>query len=141
MMFNRKVCGYVFLAGILLIWFVKLFMRTFFPPAPGTAFCMLMGVAPNLIGSILVPFAAHYLSGYLKKGLFSYLYIQHVHSLGFICLAGYLLGVVNEVLQLLPVFGRTFDWYDLVFSTVGSMMSFMICRSLMIRNARGYQAF
>jgi hypothetical protein len=32
--------------------------------------------------------------------------------------------IINEYLQLIPIFGRTFDVYDIIFSMVGLLTSY-----------------
>jgi len=34
--------------------------------------------------------------------------------------------VVNEYLQLIPIFGRTFDYFDIIFSAIGLSASYFV---------------
>jgi len=34
--------------------------------------------------------------------------------------------IINEYLQLIPFFGRTFDYNDIIFSSVGLMLSYFV---------------
>lgn len=45
--------------------------------------------------------------------------IHSLNDLRIVCFIGFGLLVVNEYLQLIPLFGRTFDYYDIFFSAVG----------------------
>jgi hypothetical protein len=42
----------------------------------------------------------------------------------------FILLVANEFLQLLPVFGRTFDWNDILFSAIGLGFSYFVFGNL-----------
>jgi hypothetical protein len=67
---------------------------------------------PNLIGSFLLPFGAcWFFQRYFK--------LQTPAHLSFTCCFGLLLVIINEYLQLIPVFGRTFDYLDIFSSVVG----------------------
>ena len=116
-MFLKNRSKFLVIAGTLLIWCIKLFIRPYVRMDATLSF--LMGVAPNLLGSLLVPFCAywlfshpHFLGGRLQRvSLFS--------DMRIVCLTGFVLGVINEYLQRITFFGRTFDYYDILFSAVG----------------------
>ena len=116
-MFLKNWSKYLLIAGILLIWSTKLLIRPYV--RIDATFSFLMGVAPNLLGSLLVLFGAywlfshpHILGGRLQRvSLFS--------DMRIVCLTGFLLGVINEYLQRITFFGRTFDYYDILFSAIG----------------------
>jgi len=45
-----------------------------------------------------------------------------------------MLVIVNEYLQLIPYFGRTFDYLDIVFSVIGTWLGYLVFSRIMIRN-------
>lgn len=85
-----------------------------------------LGIAPNLVGSFLIPFGAYwFFSG--KNFLIARIFrIESSFDLGLVCLLGFGMLVVNEYLQRLPVFGRTFDYNDIIFSLVGLLTSYFV---------------
>ena len=113
----RTNCRNAVVAGAILIWTIKLFVRPYFHFSPAIDF--LFGIAPNLLGAYLVPFAAYWL--YTHPLFFNgrLLRFSFFSDTKFVCLFGFALAVVNEYLQLIPVFGRTFDLFDILFSAVG----------------------
>lgn len=106
----KSVSKQVTIAGTLLIWLIKFLIRPFvhiphfWKP--------LFGIAPNLIGSFLLPFGACWLFQRVFR-------LQTVQQLRLTCMFGLMLVVFNEFLQLIPIFGRTFDVMDIFFSFVG----------------------
>lgn len=127
----RTNCKNLVVAGTLLIWTVKFFIRPFLQPTGTAGF--LADIAPNLFGSFLIPFGAywlythpHFFNGRLLR--FSFFSDPRI-----VCLFGFGLLVVNEYLQLIPVFGRTFDYYDIVSSAIGLLSS---CYSFSILQRR-----
>jgi hypothetical protein len=111
-----------FIIGTLLIWTIKFIIRPlhlFDEPAK-----FFLGIAPNLFGSFLIPFAAYwFFSGrdFLIARIFR---IQSVYDLRLVCLMGFGMLIINEYLQLIPFFGRTFDYNDIIFSSVGLIASY-----------------
>lgn len=109
-------------AGTLVIWMIKLFIRPYGPwDEAGTFF---LGVAPNFLGAFLVPFAAYWL--YTHPMFFNgrLLRFPFCSDTRIVCLFGFFLALVNEYLQLIPVFGRTFDYYDLAFTVAGLLIAY-----------------
>jgi len=108
--------------GTLVIWLVKFILRPFVPLEEPVLF--VLGFIPNLIASYLIPFGAYWLFSHrlffngvlLRFPLFS--------NLRLVCIWGFGLAVVNECLQLIPFFGRTFDYFDILFSVVGLSISY-----------------
>lgn len=112
------------IAGALIIWSVKFGIRPFyhFPQPVG----FFLGIAPNLLGSFLIPFAAcWFFSGkfFLLARIFR---IHSVNDLKMVCMMGFGMLVLNEYLQLIPFFGRTFDYYDIFFSFAGLLLSYFV---------------
>jgi hypothetical protein len=66
-----------------------------------------------------LPFGATWL---LQK----YIDLRNMFLLRWFCVICFLLLVVNEYLQLIPVFGRTFDYYDILASAAGLYFSYWI---------------
>ncbi len=118
----RKLSKRIIIIGVLIIWFIKFIVRPYVPMEGFLQFTA--GIAPNLLGSLLVPFAAYWL--YTHPGFFNgrLLRFYFFSDTRIVCLTGFSLALVNEYLQLIPFFGRTFDYYDLVFSAVGLTLSF-----------------
>lgn len=126
----RTVSKWVLVAGILCIWLVKLVVRPLLPLGEVTGF--LMGVAPNFIGAFLVPFAAYWLYTHPRFFNGRLLRFSFCSDPRYVCSFGFVLGAVNEYLQLLPIFGRTFDYNDL-FSTILGLILANFCFSSLQR--------
>lgn len=109
------------ITGTLVIWAIKFIIRPlqlFDDPAR-----FFLNIAPNLFGSFLIPFGAYwFFSGrrFLVARIFR---IETPYDLRVVCLMGFGMLVVNEYLQLIPFFGRTFDYNDILFSSVGLIVS------------------
>lgn len=118
----RDISKRLLIVGIMVIWIIKLVIRPFFDMQEGLNF--ISGVAPNLIGSFLVPFGAFWL--YTHPGFFNgrLLRFSFCSDPRIVCFFGFTLIVINEYLQLLPLFGRTFDYFDIVFSAIGLFLSY-----------------
>ena len=112
------------IAGTLLIWIIKYIVRPlnlFDEPEH-----FFLGIAPNLFGSFLIPFGAYwFFSG--KNHLIARIFrIQSSFDLKMVCSLGFGMLVVNEYLQRISVFGRTFDYYDILFSAIGLFVSYFV---------------
>lgn len=118
----KSVSKWIVITGTLLIWTVKFIIRPFVHvPA---AMKPLVGFSPNLIGSFLLPFGAcWFFQRYFK--------LQTPADLTYTCSFGLLLVIINEYLQLIPVFGRTFDYLDIFSSVVGVFCSHLVFAKLM----------
>jgi hypothetical protein len=120
----KHISKWIVITGALIIWSVKLGIRPFCYCDQSLKF--LLGIAPNLIGSFLIPFGAcWFFSGkeYFPARIF------HIHSLPglrLVCILGFGLLVINEYLQLIPVFGRTFDYFDIISSATGLTAAYFI---------------
>ena len=111
----------VVIAGTLVIWVIKFLIRPLHLFDEPLKF--FLGIAPNLLGSFLIPFGAYwFFSG--KNFLLARVFrIQSAYDLRLVCLLGFGMLVVNEYLQQVPFFGRTFDYNDILFSSVGLLLS------------------
>jgi hypothetical protein len=121
----------------LVIWTIKFIIRPlhlFDDPAR-----FFLGIAPNLFGSFLIPFAAYwFFSGkdFLVARVFR---IQSMYDLRLVCLMGFGMLIINEYLQLIPFFGRTFDYNDIIFSSIGLLASHFVFGKIQSRKRRDYQ--
>ncbi|MBK7677969.1 MAG: VanZ family protein [Chitinophagaceae bacterium] len=96
----------------------------------------VLNIAPNLLGSFLIPFGAYwFFSGknFLVARIFK---IETTYDLRLVCLLGFGMLIINEYLQLIPIFGRTFDLNDILFSSFGLLTSYFVFGKLQQR----YQA-
>ena len=130
----KQISKWSVIAGTLLIWTIKFIIRPLhLLDEPGSFF---LGIAPNLFGSFLIPFGAYwFFSGrnYMLARIFR---LQNVYDLRLVCILGFGLLVVNEYLQLIPVFGRTFDFNDILFSSVGLLASYFVFGKLQIAKSK-----
>lgn len=118
----RTYCKAIVIAGILFIWSIKFGVRPYLHPEGTLKF--MTGVAPNFAGAFLVPFAAYWL--YTHADFFNGCLMRFVFfsDTRIVCLFGFLLAVINEYVQLVPIFGRTFDYFDILFSGIGLVFSY-----------------
>ncbi|HEU5167839.1 MAG TPA: hypothetical protein VFU29_19975 [Chitinophagaceae bacterium] len=120
----RQKSKWIVIAGALLIWLIKIWIRPFYDL--GQSMNFFLGIAPNFLGSFLIPFGAcWFFSGreFLVARIFR---IQSLADLRLVCLIGFVMLVANEYLQLIPVFGRTFDYFDIAFSAIGLSVSYFV---------------
>jgi hypothetical protein len=133
----KRESKWIVITGKVLIWFIKYILRPmdlFDNPVK-----FFLGIAPNLFGSFLIPFAAYwFFSGknFLVARIFR---IQSLYDLRLVCLLGFGLLIVNEYLQRIPYFGRTFDYNDILFSFVGLLASYFVFGKIQFRKRREYQ--
>lgn len=118
----KQVSQWMMITGTLLIWTIKFVIRPFVHIPPGLK--PLMGIAPNLLGSFLLPFGACL---FFQR----FFRLQTQKQLSLTCCVGLLLVIVNEYLQRIPFFGRTFDYMDIVFSVVGVFFGHLVFGRLM----------
>ncbi len=123
-MYLKNISKQVVIAGTLLIWAIKFIIRPFIHIPHGLK--PLVGFAPNLIGSFLLPFGACW---FFQK----YFRLQTAADLTFTCCFGLLLVIINEYLQLIPIFGRTFDYLDIFSSVVGVFCGHLVFGRLMAK--------
>jgi hypothetical protein len=118
----KKFSRIIVISGTLLIWLIKFLIRPFDLYADWLS--PLIGFAPNLIGTFLLPFGAYWL---FKK----YFLMRNNYEVKLTCVFGLLLVIINEYLQLIPVFGRTFDYFDILASFVGIFIGYVVFAKLM----------
>lgn len=119
----RLTCKWLVIAGTLLIWTIKYLVRPlhlFDEPVS-----WFLGIAPNLLGSFLIPFGAMWFFDGRNHLLARVFRLQSVNDLRLVCLVSFALLVVNEYLQKIPFFGRTFDYADIVVSAIGLAASYL----------------
>lgn len=106
----KKYSKQIVITGTLLIWFIKFIVRPYiiFPES----LSLLIGVAPNLLGCFLLPFGTCWF-------LNDFLDMENTNSIRLACISTLILVIINEYLQLIPIFGRTFDYFDILASFAG----------------------
>src|SRR5215204_5947609 len=100
----RQVSKWIIITGTLVIWLIKFAVRPLYNF--GEPMTFFLGIAPNLLGSFLIPFGAYwFFSGreFLVARIFR---IHSIADLRHVCLIGFAMLVINEYLQLIPIFGR-----------------------------------
>ena len=120
----KRTCRRVVIIGTLLIWVIKFIIRPLHLLEDPAKF--FLGIAPNLFGSFLIPFGAYwFFSGrdFLIARIFR---IESPYDLRLVCIMGFGMLIINEYLQLIPFFGRTFDYNDIIFSSVGLAVSYFV---------------
>lgn len=124
-------CKWISISAALIIWIIKLWIRPFHLLNDGLQF--FWGIAPNLIGSFVIPFVIYwFFTG--KKFYLTYLVRYYlINNLKVICISGFLLLIINEYLQIIPIFGRTFDYYDIFFSAMGLSISYIVFGKLLYK--------
>lgn len=120
----KKTSRWVVIIGTLLIWSIKFLIRPFVFIDPSLK--PLVGLAPNLIGSFLLPFGACWFFQRIFR-------LETELDLNITCFFGLLLVIINEYLQLIPIFGRTFDYLDIISSVIGVFLGHLYFRRLMFR--------
>ncbi len=118
------------ISGALVIWIIKFVIR---PLHLWNDAHFFMGIAPNLFGSFLIPFSAYWFFSGRNFWVARVFKIQSAYDLRFVCLLGLGLLIINEYLQLISFFGRTFDLNDMLFSTIGLTASYFIFGKLQQR--------
>ena len=120
----------IFICGTVLILTIKWILR----PIGFEGFLQyLLNVAPNLFGAFLIPFAAFWFFSGRDHFMARVFRIRSSFELRWVCSLGFCMLVVNEFLQKVPVFGRTFDYNDIIFSSLGLFFSCYIFRKIQSR--------
>ncbi len=133
----KQISKWFIITGTLIIWAIKFIVRPmhlFDDPAR-----FFLNIAPNLLGSFLIPFGAYwFFSGrnFLVARVFK---IETSYDLRLVCLLGFLMLIVNEYLQRIPFFGRTFDYNDILFSSIGLLAAYFTFGKIKSRKRREYQ--
>jgi hypothetical protein len=112
------------ITGTLIIWLIKFLIRPLHL-AP-SSFDFVLGIAPNLLGSFLIPFGACWFFGgryFMVARIFK---TTTAYELRQVCLLSFGLLILNEYLQKITFFGRTFDPFDILFSAVGLTVSYFV---------------
>lgn len=120
----KRISKWIVIAGTLAIWAIKFGIRPFGDWDQPMKF--FLGIAPNLLGSFLIPFGAcWFFSGrtFLVARIFR---IHSTNDLRLVCILGFGMLVINEYLQMIPFFGRTFDYFDILFSIAGLIASYFV---------------
>lgn len=125
----KNFCMYAVITGTLLIWMVKFFLRPYINFSQPATF--LLGITPNLLGSFLLPLGCYWLLG-------KYINLFSDKHLKWFCIVCFGLLIINETLQLIPFFGRTFDFYDIAASATGLTFSYFICSKFLFRKPATY---
>lgn len=120
----RRISKLIVIAGTLLIWLVKFGIRPMYNF--GQPINFFLGIAPNLFSSFLIPFVACWFFTGRDLLIARIFRIHSLADLRLVCLVAFAMLVVNEYLQLIPIFGRTFDYFDIIFSIIGLSASYFI---------------
>ncbi len=114
----KTFCKYVFISGAILIIIIKLLIRPYFHFIAPLQF--FFGIAPNLISAFLFPFVCYWLLG-------RWINLHQDRQFKLFCISCFAFLLINELFQLMPVFGRTFDYNDILASAVGLSASYFFC--------------
>ncbi len=125
----KYFCKYTLISGAVIIETIKWVIRPSFNFSQPTKF--LMGVAPNLLGSFLLPFGCYWL-------LNRFINLHDDKQLRLFCLISFGLLLINETLQMVPVFGRTFDYNDIAASAIGLTGSYFFCSKFLFPKLATY---
>jgi hypothetical protein len=120
----KKISKRLVIGGTLIIWTIKLIIRPLALFDDPTRF--FLGIAPNLFGSFLIPFVTYWFFSGRNFWVARLFRIQSAYDLKLVCIMGLGMLIINEYLQLIPFFGRTFDFYDIIFSLVGLLTSYFV---------------
>jgi hypothetical protein len=133
----KQVSKRIFIAGTLLIWAIKFVIRPLHLFDEPVKF--FLGIAPNLFGSFLIPFAAYWFFSGKNFFIARIFRIQSMYDLRLVCIMGFVMLIINEYLQLIPFFGRTFDYFDILFSLLGLTASYFVFSKIQSRISRDYK--
>jgi len=125
----KQFCKYTVLLGAVIVETIKWGIRPNFHFSEPTRF--LLGIAPNLLGAFLLPLGGYWL-------LSRYLDLHNDKQLRLFCITAFAMLVINEVLQLVPVLGRTFDYNDIAASAVGLTASYFFYSKYLFRKPATY---
>ncbi len=128
-MTTKQFCKYTVLFGAVIIETLKWGIRPNFHFSEPTRF--LLGIAPNLLGAFLLPLGCYWL-------LSRYLDLYDDKQLRLFCVTAFVLLMINEVLQLVPVLGRTFDFNDIAASAIGLTSSYFFSSKFLFRKPATY---
>ena len=120
----KIISRWVVITGTLIIWAIKFIVRPLHLFDDSAKF--FFGIAPNLFGSFLSPFGAYWFFSGRNFMIARIFRIQSAYDLRLVCVLGFGMLIINEYLQLIPFFGRTFDYNDIIFSSVGLFTSYFV---------------
>lgn len=118
----KRISKRLVIIGTLIIWAIKFIIRPLSLFDDPIRF--FLNIAPNLFGSFLIPFGAYWFFSGRNFFIARVFRIQSSYDLRLVCIMGMGMLIINEYLQLIPIFGRTFDLYDIIFSMVGLLTSY-----------------
>ncbi len=127
----KYISKWMVIAGALIIWAIKFIIRPAQLVSP--PFDFVLGIAPNLLGSFLLPFGAYWLGDSRHIRLGRFIQIHTITGLRQFCCISFTLLVINEYLQKIPLFGRTFDLFDILFSVTGLALSYLVVSRLQLK--------
>jgi hypothetical protein len=133
----KQLSKWFVITGALVIGIIKIIIRPMQPGGEATRY--FLNIAPNLLGAFLIPFCAcWFFSGrnFLLARIFK---IESSYDLRLVCLMGFCYLVVNEYFQLIPYFGRTFDYNDILFSSVGLVISCLVFGKMQSRSKENFE--
>ena len=110
------------ITGTGLIWLIKYLLRPYCRFPEPIAF--FLGIAPNLLGSFLLPFGACWLLQGKRFQQARWCRVESIPQLRQFCATALLLLLINEYLQQIRFFGRTFDYYDMLSSGLGLLLAY-----------------
>jgi len=120
----KNISKWLVITGALSIWSIKYGIRPYGDWDQPMKF--ILGIAPNLLGSFLIPFGACWFFSGRNNLLAKVFRINSISNLRFVCYLGFGMLVINEYLQLIPFFGRTFDYWDILSSAFGLAVSYFV---------------
>lgn len=123
-MYTRNFSKWIFICGVVIIYSTKYIIR-YFVPVP-SFLQPAVDVTPNFVGCFLLPFGAYLFTG-------KYINVQNPFVLKLFCIAGLTLVVINEYLQKIAVFGRTFDYLDILASFPGIVAGYLVFSKLIVK--------
>lgn len=124
-----RLCRVSVITGTILIWIIKWGLRPYFHFDQPVKY--VLGIAPNLLGSFLLPLGCYWL---LRKFINLFEDVQ----LKAFCIICFTLLLINELLQLIPFFGRTFDYNDIAASAIGLLGSYFFCNKYLFKKLATY---
>lgn len=92
-----------------------------------------LDIAPNFLGSFLIPFGACWFFGQSDHLLGRLFRTRTQADINRVCLMGFGMLVVNEYLQKIPFFGRTFDLFDIIFSALGLLIALKLAGKWLVQ--------
>lgn len=122
----KNISRNIVITGTLFIWAIKFFIRPLMHIPQELK--PIVGLMPNLIGSFLLPFGACW----LFQRIFGLLSQDELTRT---CYFGLLLVIINEYLQLIPFFDRTFDYLDILSSIAGVFIGHLVFAGLLKKYA------